>query len=58
MQNTDLTEKNITLWNVENLLSYINIGKISTFEDIEIEKNFFYSNRIPILLKMWIPKKY
>ena len=27
MQNTDLTEKNITLWNVENLLSYINIGK-------------------------------
>ena len=46
MQNVDLTKK----WNNmkhKNLLSNIKLGKeILTFAYIEIEKNFFYRNKI------------
>ena len=49
MQNTDLTEKSGTLWNINNLFSYIKIGKvILTFGNTEIEKNKFYRYETPI----------
>ena len=52
MQNVDLTEKSRTLWNINNLFSYIKMGKeILTFEDIEIEKDKSYGNKIPVSLK-------
>ena len=49
--NTDLTKKgNITKH--ENLLPHVKMGKdISTFVNIEIEKNKFYSHKSPISLK-------
>ena len=40
MQNADLTEKSRTLYSINNLFSYTNMGKDNlTFGDIEIEKN-------------------
>ena len=43
MQNADLSEKNWTIKNINNLFSYIKMGKeILTFGNIEIEKNKFY----------------
>ena len=39
MQNSDLTEKNGTLWNKDNLFSYVKMDKeILTFGNTEIEK--------------------
>ena len=39
MQNADLTEKNGTLWNKDNLFSYVKMDKeILTFGNTEIEK--------------------
>ena len=49
MQNADLTEKSVTLQNINNLFSYIKMGKeILTFGNTEIEKNKFYSYIAPI----------
>ena len=43
MQNADLSEKNWTIKNINNLFSYIKMGQeILTFGNIEIEKNKFY----------------
>ena len=39
MQNADLTQKNGTLWNKDNLFSYVKMDKeILTFGNTEIEK--------------------
>ena len=53
MQNADLTEKSgLFITKHKNLLSYMKMGKeISMFGNTEIEKNKFYRNRTPILLK-------
>ena len=47
MQNTDLARKSRTLKNINNLFSYIKMGKeILTFGNIEIEKkNKFYYHK-------------
>ena len=52
MENTNLTTESRILQNIKYLLSYIKMGtEILMFGDIEIEKNKFYCNKIPILLK-------
>ena len=51
MENADLTEKSGAL-KIKLLLSHIKMGQnILTFEDIEIEKNKFYWNKIPVPLR-------
>ena len=53
MQNANLTEKSgLFITKHKNLLSYMKMGKeILMFSNIEIEKNKFYRNGTPILLK-------
>ena len=48
MQNDDLTDKSRTLWNINNLFSYMKMGReILTFGNTESEKNKFYHHKTP-----------
>ena len=53
MQNVDLIEKITTLYSLNNLFSYIKLGKeILMFDNIEIGKNKFYHYKTPIFWEM------
>ena len=46
MQNSGLTEKSGTLYNIKNLFSYIKMGKeMLTLGNTEIEQNKFYRHK-------------
>ena len=53
MENADLTEKKRNIININNLVSYIKMGKeILTFGNTEIGKNKLYHHKTLIFLEM------